>query len=106
VAIKVLTSEAGSDMLTRFRNEAMAAGNLRHENIITIYEFGQENGVPFIAMEYLEGEDLQQVIRAGRKLTLLEKDPNNGSNRRRTGMRAPLVAEARTDQAQGDLVLE
>ena len=41
VAIKILSSEAGTDMLTRFRNEAMAAGNLRHENIVTIYEFGE-----------------------------------------------------------------
>src|ERR1700704_2897042 len=58
VAIKVLASEAGGDLITRFRNEAMAAGNLRHENIVTIYEFGEDKGVPFIAMEYLEGEDL------------------------------------------------
>lgn len=73
VAIKILSSEAGTVMLTRFRNEAMAAGNLRHENIVTIYEFGEENEAPFIAMEYLEGEDLQETIRSGRKLTLLEK---------------------------------
>lgn len=73
VAIKILSSEAGTVMLTRFRNEAMAAGNLRHENIVTIYEFGEENEAPFIAMEYLEGEDLQETIRSRRKLTLLEK---------------------------------
>src|SRR6185369_17022947 len=58
VAIKVLVSEAGKDLATRFRNEAMATGNLRHENIVTIYEFGEDKGMPFIAMEYLEGEDL------------------------------------------------
>lgn len=73
VAIKILTSEAGTDLLTRFRNEATAAGNLRHENIVTIYELGEEKGVPFIAMEYLEGEDLAQAITAGKMLTLLEK---------------------------------
>jgi serine/threonine protein kinase len=51
VAIKILTSEAGTDILTRFRNEAIAAGSLRHENIVTIYEFREEKGgVPFIAM--------------------------------------------------------
>src|SRR5215475_8114281 len=56
VAIKVLTSEAKTDLVQRFRNEAVATGNLRHENIVTIYEFGEEKGVPFIVMEYLEGE--------------------------------------------------
>jgi serine/threonine-protein kinase len=73
VAIKVLMSEAGKDLVTRFRTEATAAGNLRHENIVTIYEFGDEKGVAFIAMEYLEGEDLQQVLASGKPLTLLEK---------------------------------
>jgi serine/threonine-protein kinase len=73
VALKVLMSEAGKDIVTRFRTEATAAGNLRHENIVTIYEFGDEKGLAFIAMEYLEGEDLQQVLASGRPLTLLEK---------------------------------
>src|SRR5215510_8111176 len=73
VAIKVLVSQAGKDLLTRFRNEAIAAGNLRHENIVTIYEFGEDKGVPFIVMEYLEGEDLQQAMASGKPLTLLEK---------------------------------
>jgi serine/threonine-protein kinase len=73
VAIKVLLSEAGKDLVTRFRTEATAAGNLRHENIVTIYEFGDDKGLAFIAMEYLEGEDLQQVLATGKSLTLLEK---------------------------------
>src|SRR3954454_20332974 len=73
VAIKILVSEGGADLLTRFRNEATAAGNLRHENIVTIYEFGEEKGVPFIAMEYLDGEDLHQTLASGRDLSLLEK---------------------------------
>jgi serine/threonine-protein kinase len=73
VAIKILMSDGGADLLTRFRNEAMATGKLRHENIVTIYEFGEDRGTPFIAMEYLEGEDLQQVLASGKPLTLLEK---------------------------------
>src|SRR3982751_4289061 len=73
VAIKILVSEGGADLLTRFQNEATAAGNLRHENIVTIYEFGEEKGVHFIAMEYLDGEDLQQTLASGRPLSLLEK---------------------------------
>ena len=73
VAVKVLTSEGSQDLLSRFRNEAAAAGNLHHKNVVTIYEFGDHNGLPFIAMEFLEGEDLHQVIAAGKPLTLLEK---------------------------------
>jgi serine/threonine protein kinase len=72
VAVKVLT-DVGKDVLTRFRNEAMVAGNLRHENIVTVYEFGTQGDVPFIAMEYLQGEDLQHIIASRKPLTLLEK---------------------------------
>jgi tetratricopeptide (TPR) repeat protein len=72
VAIKILTAE-GKDLITRFRTEASAAGNLRHKNIVTIYEFGEHKGRPFIAMELLEGSDLSQVIAAPGSLTLLQK---------------------------------
>src|ERR1041385_2589191 len=61
VAVKILT-EGGKDILTRFRNEATVAGNLRHENIVTVYEYGEHEGKPFLAMEFLEGEDLQHII--------------------------------------------
>ncbi len=72
VAIKVLT-EGGKDVFARFRNEAQVAGNLRHENIVTVYEYGEHEGQPFLAMEYLEGEDLQHILTSGRQLTLLQK---------------------------------
>jgi hypothetical protein len=72
VAIKVLTAE-GRELISRFRTEASAAGNLRHKNIVTIYEFGEHKGRPFIAMELLEGEDLSLVIARHESLTLLEK---------------------------------
>jgi serine/threonine protein kinase len=73
VALKVLNSQSSPDMLVRFQNEASAAGNLHHENIVTIYEFGVYNGAPFIAMEYLEGSDLNQIMASGQPLSLLEK---------------------------------
>ena len=73
VAVKIMTHAGDRDLLTRFRNEAAAAGNLRHKNIVTIYEFGEENNVPYIAMEYLEGEDLQHMIAGGKALTLMHK---------------------------------
>src|SRR5690242_273724 len=72
VAVKVLTL-VDKEVLKRFKNEAIVAGKLRHRNIVTIYEYGEHEGLPFLVMEFLEGEDLQQVIRSKRPLTILEK---------------------------------
>ena len=72
VAIKVLTA-GGADVLRRFRNEAQVAGNLRHENVVTVYEYGEHEGQPFLAMEYLEGEDLHHILASHKPVTLLQK---------------------------------
>ena len=72
VAIKVLTA-GGADVLRRFRNEAQVAGNLRHENVVTVYEYGEYEGQPFLAMEYLEGEDVHHILTSHKPLSLLEK---------------------------------
>ena len=73
VAIKLLLTSGDPDSLVRFRQEATSAGNLRHKNIVTIYEFGEHEGAPFIVMEYLEGQNLSNVIRSGIPLPLFEK---------------------------------
>ena len=73
VAVKQLTSEGEPELLARFRQEAALTGNLKHENIVTIYETGEHDGSPYIAMELLEGENLQTLIKTRRNLTLLEK---------------------------------
>jgi eukaryotic-like serine/threonine-protein kinase len=73
VAIKVLTALGDSQLLSRFKNEAAAAGNLRHKNIITIYDYGDDDGLPYIVMELLEGEDLNQIIAARKPMPLLQK---------------------------------
>ena len=65
VALKILMTEGNKDLLTRFRNEATSAGNLRHRNIVTIYDFGEFSGRPYLVMELLEGEDLTQTISSG-----------------------------------------
>jgi serine/threonine-protein kinase len=73
VAIKVSTRESDPEHLSRFRNEASAAGNLRHENIVTIHDYGDDDGVPYLVMELLEGRDLHHIMRDGPKFSMLEK---------------------------------
>ncbi len=73
VAIKVLSAGGDSSMLIRFRTEASAAGNLHHKNIVTVHDFGEDRGMFFLVMEYLDGRDLQHVIANAGTLPLIEK---------------------------------
>jgi hypothetical protein len=75
VAIKILTVEGTLDEESRrrFDIEAKAAARLQHPNILTVYELGQDRGVPFIAMELLSGADLEALVRSGVPLLLPEK---------------------------------
>jgi eukaryotic-like serine/threonine-protein kinase len=65
VALKVLFPELSTDrsFVERFRREAQAAANLSHPNIVSIYDWGEEDGTYFIVMEYVEGRTLGQMIR-------------------------------------------
>ena len=67
VALKVLPPEYVSqqDRRRRFYQEARAASALNHPHILTVYEVGEDDGKPYIAMEYIEGETLRQKLRAG-----------------------------------------
>ncbi|MBN1888200.1 MAG: protein kinase [Thermoflexales bacterium] len=65
VALKILRTEYtdDADFISRFQREAEALQKLpSNPHIVTLHEFGQHNGVYYIAMEYLEGHDLQEVI--------------------------------------------
>lgn len=70
VALKVvdkgaLLASGDASLLERFRREAQAAGNLQHPNIVSIYEYGEDEAHAWIAMELVEGRSLHDHLRAG-----------------------------------------
>ncbi len=68
VAVKVLPRSLASQQgfTERFQREARAAANLIHPNVIQVYSIGLDKGIPYFAMEYVEGEDLQQRMKRQR----------------------------------------
>src|SRR5436190_16718514 len=66
VAIKLVRADFDSvEARQRFAREAQSAGTLRHPNIVTIFDVDEFGGLPYIAMEYVDGETLGEII--GRK---------------------------------------
>lgn len=68
VAIKtihahLLQDEFGEQLLQRFKTEALAAARCQHSNIVTVYDFGQHEGMPYIAMEFVKGRGLDDVLK-------------------------------------------
>lgn len=76
VAIKILSTTVGiADKKQReqqFINEARAAGRLSHPNIVTIYDASSEGGTTFIAMEFLQGKDLREIMASGKRFDIIE----------------------------------
>jgi tetratricopeptide (TPR) repeat protein len=71
LAIKLLREGHDSpEIRDRFAREAKSAGSLRHPNIVTIYDIGEHEGMPFIAMEYVPGETFVELIRRKPPLSL------------------------------------
>jgi tRNA A-37 threonylcarbamoyl transferase component Bud32/tetratricopeptide (TPR) repeat protein len=66
VALKTMTPEIAEtpELKARFLREAQAAGGLRHQNIVTVYDLGEDRGQPYIAMEFIEGQDLEKIIQS------------------------------------------
>lgn len=74
VAIKVLRGDLAGDekFVRRFQREALAASSLSHPNIVEMYDVGEDNGMYYIVMEYIEGKTLKQLIKKRGALTLSE----------------------------------
>jgi len=74
VAVKVLFPEHAKDPLfvERFRREAMSAAGLNHPNIVGVYDWGQVNNTYYIAMEYVQGRTLAEILQANGRLSVLQ----------------------------------
>ena len=64
-----LSGEDSENVIARFRREAQAAGRLSHPNIVSIYDFGEEAGAWFIAMEFVKGRELKECFEANERFT-------------------------------------
>ena len=64
VAVKVLSERLSTDsqFVERFRREAQSAANLNHPNIVSLYDYGSDEGTNFIVMEFIDGQPLSEVI--------------------------------------------
>jgi eukaryotic-like serine/threonine-protein kinase len=77
VAIKVLHEDYSNDAAfqQRFRQEARAAANLSHPNIVTVHDFGLDHGQLFLVMEYIPGKDLKTILRQRGRFSVDEAIP-------------------------------
>jgi serine/threonine-protein kinase len=77
VAIKVLHENYSNDAAfqQRFRQEARAAANLSHPNIVTVHDFGLDHGQLFIVMEHIPGKDLKTLLRQRGRYSVEETIP-------------------------------
>ena len=74
LAIKLIRDEIEDpDVRARFMQEARAAGGIKHPNVVTVFDAGDHEGHPFIAMEYVEGDMLSTIIKERRPLPLPAK---------------------------------
>ena len=74
VAVKVLRGDLSADdkFIRRFQREAQSVSNLSHQNIVEVYDVGEEDGNHYIVMEYIDGKTLKQLLKKRETLTLTE----------------------------------
>ena len=71
IALKVIRPELATDpaILQRFKQELILSRNITHKNVVRIYDLGEAEGIRFISMEYVDGEDLRTILRREGKLS-------------------------------------
>ena len=99
VAIKTIRKdlvepELAAQYMARFRNEAKAAGRLHHPNIVGVYEYGEDDAVAFIAMEYVEGTGLREYLNRRSELRLRAARRAHVAAARRARVRARPAASS------------
>ena len=72
IAIKLLRDD-NEELRERFAREARSVAKLRHRNIVTIFDVGEQDGQPFIAMEYIQGQTMGDLIRSGAAVHVVRK---------------------------------
>ena len=74
VAVKVLRGDLATDekFVRRFQREALSSSSLTHPNIVEVYDVGEDDGVYYIVMEYIEGKHLKNLLKKRVKLTTTE----------------------------------
>src|SRR5262245_62250262 len=92
VALKVLPRQVSSDLktLARFRREARSAAQLHHTNIVPVFEVGRDGEVAYYAMQFIQGQGLDDVIDELARLSGLERMPGAAEGP------GPIVAAAAT----------
>lgn len=76
VAIKTILAEyldnaESEDAVARFKREAQASGRLNHPGIVAVYEYGEDTGMSFIVLEYVEGKELKELLKKGQKFEMV-----------------------------------
>ncbi len=77
IALKVIRPELATDpaILARFKQELILARNITHKNVVRIYDLGESEGIRFITMEYVDGEDMRTMLRRNGKYSAKEAIP-------------------------------
>jgi serine/threonine-protein kinase len=70
IRVQNLTPEAAREYEGRFRTEARSAARLNHPNIVSVFDSGQDDGVAYLVMEFIQGEDLKQHLECGARFSV------------------------------------
>ena len=72
VALKVMLNQGDNDeeSVKRFETEARAISRLNHNNIVSLYEYGEESGLHYFAMQYVDGKDLNEILKKEKKIPI------------------------------------